>query len=112
MNINLEQVGSKHRSFGGIWAVATPGFEQDFYRSGKNLIKSYLKYSPADSLLNEVSNTDTYNFLNKNIPSVLLSSGGFDEHHSPLDKIELIDFEHLQKVALLLNKFITLLGNN
>ncbi|OCX53246.1 hypothetical protein BEL04_02775 [Mucilaginibacter sp. PPCGB 2223] len=112
MNINLEQVGSKHRSFQGIWAVTTPGFEQDFYHSGKDLPMSDLKYSPADSLLNEIANTDTYNFLNKNIPSVLLSSGGFDEHHSPLDKIGLIDFGHLQKVALLLNKFITRLGNN
>ncbi|MES2110194.1 MAG: M28 family peptidase [Bacteroidota bacterium] len=112
MNINLEQVGSKHRSERGIWAVATPGFEQDFYSSGKALPAQYLKYSPMDSLLNEVSNTDTYNFLNKNVPSVLLSSGGFDEHHSPLDKIALIDFPHLRKVALLLNKFIRMVGNN
>ena len=111
MNINLEQVGSKHRSFKGIWAVTTPGFEQDFYRSGKGLPVPYLKYSPADSLLNEISNTDTYNFMNKNVPSVLLSSGGFDEHHTPLDKIALIDFEHLRKVALLLDGFITRIGN-
>jgi len=112
MNINLEQVGSKHRSVRGIWAVATPGFEQDFYDSGKELPASYLKYSAMDSLLNEVSNTDTYNFLNKSVPSVLLSSGGFDEHHSPLDKIALIDFVHLQKVARLLNKFVTRVANN
>ena len=112
MNINLEQVWSKHRSVRGIWAVATPGFEQDFYSSGKTLPVHYLKYSPMDSLLNEVSNTDTYNFLNKKVPSVLLSSGGFDEHHSPLDKIALIDFTHLRKVALLLSKFITRVGND
>jgi len=111
VNINLEQVGSKHRSFRGIWAVATPGFEKDFHNSGKAFPESELKYTPIDSLLNEISNTDTYSFMNKSVPSVLLSSGGFDEHHSPLDKIDLIDFEHLQKVALLLNEFITRLGN-
>jgi hypothetical protein len=112
MNINLEQVGSKHRSFKGIWAVATPGFEKDFQNCGKAFPESDLKYTPIDSLLNEVSNTDTYSFMNKGVPSVLLSSGGFDEHHSPLDKIALIDFEHLRKVTLLLNEFITKLGNN
>lgn len=111
VNINLEQVGSKHRSFNGIWAVATPGFEKDFYSCGKVFPGSDLKYTPIDSLLNEVSNTDTYSFMNKRLPSVLLSSGGFDEHHSPLDKIDLIDFGHLRKVALLLNEFITRLGN-
>jgi hypothetical protein len=46
------------------------------------------------------------------MPSVLLSSGGFDERHSLLDKIALIDFGHSQKVALLLNKLIAKLGNN
>jgi hypothetical protein len=112
VNINLEQVGSRHRSFRGIWAVGTPGFEKDFHSSGKAFHESGLKYTPIDSLLNEVSNTDTYTFMNKSVPSVLLSSGGFDEHHSPLDKIDLIDFEHLRKVVLLLNEFITRLGNN
>jgi Zn-dependent M28 family amino/carboxypeptidase len=31
ININLEQVGSKNRSFPGIRAVSTPGFENVFY---------------------------------------------------------------------------------
>jgi hypothetical protein len=53
----------------------------------KVLPKSDLKYTPIDSLLNELSNTGTYSFMNKSVPSVLLSSCGFDERHSPLDKI-------------------------
>jgi hypothetical protein len=65
MNINLEQVGSKHRSFPGIWAVSTPGFEKVFYESGKVFPDSDLKYTPADSLMNEISNTDSYSFINR-----------------------------------------------
>jgi Zn-dependent M28 family amino/carboxypeptidase len=65
MNINLEQVGSKHRSFSGIWAVSTPGFEKVFYQSGKVFPDSDLRYTPADSLMDEVSNTDSYSFIIK-----------------------------------------------
>lgn len=111
MNINLEQVGSKHRSFPGIWAVSTPGFEKDFYASGKIFPDSALRYTPADSLMNEMSNTDSYSFINKNVPSILLSSGGFDDHHTVLDKIELIDFEHLRKATVLLDSLVERLGN-
>jgi len=111
MNINLEQVGSKHRSFHGIWAVSTPGFEKVFYESGKVFPDSDLKYTPVDSLMNEISNTDSYSFIYKNVPSVLLSSGGFSDHHTVLDKIDLIDFEHLRKVTVLLNSLVEELGN-
>jgi len=111
MNINLEQVGSKHRSFPGIWAVSTPGFEKVFYASGKIFADSNLRYTPADSLMNEVSNTDSYSFINKNVPSILLSSGGFDDHHTALDKIDLIDFEHLRKATVLLDSLVEKLGN-
>jgi len=112
MNINLEQVGSKHRSFRGIWAVGDEQFKNDFFGSGKMFTQEDLKFTPTDSLRNELSNTDSYSFMKKNVPSLLLSSGGFDEHHTPQDKIDLIDFGHLQKVAQLLSKFITMLGNN
>jgi hypothetical protein len=111
VNINLEQVGSKHRSFPGIWAVSTPGFEQAFYQSGKIFPESDLKYTPADSLMDEMSNTDSYSFIRKNVPSILLSSGGFDEHHTVLDKIDLIDFPHLRKATVLLNSLVEELGN-
>ena len=111
MNINLEQVGSKHRSFPGIWAVSTPGFESVFYKSGKVFADPDLKYSSVDSLMNEISNTDGYSFITRHVPSVLLSSGGFDEHHTVLDKIDLIDFEHLRKATVLLSALVEELGN-
>ncbi len=67
---------------------------------------------PADSLMDEMSNTDSYSFMNENVPSVLLSSGGFDEHHTVLDKIDLIDFEHLRKATVLLDSMVEKLGNH
>jgi CubicO group peptidase (beta-lactamase class C family) len=111
MNINLEQVGSKHRSFNGMWAVGDPVFKDAFYQSGSAFPGKDLKYTPTDSLLEEISNTDSYSFINKQVPSLLLSSGGFDEHHSILDTIDLIDFDHLQKVAALLTDMVIDLGN-
>lgn len=106
MNINLEQVGSKHRSFPGVWAVGDEQFKNGFFNSGKIFNRPDLKFTPTDSLRDELSNTDSYSFMKKQVPSLLLSSGGFDEHHTPQDKIDLIDFPHLQKVSLLLTRFI------
>jgi hypothetical protein len=52
---------------------------------------------------------DAYSFMKKHIPSLLLGSGGFNEHHTPLDKIDLIDFHHLQKATDLLWQLIKIL---
>jgi hypothetical protein len=111
MNINLEQVGSRHRSLRGVWALGAPEFETDFYASGKLFPPSDLKFSPVDSVMEVMSNTDSYSFMNKNIPSLLLGSGGFEEHHTPRDKIDLIDFEHLRKATALLCNLVLLIGN-
>ena len=34
LSINLEQIGSKHRSFHGVWGLGDPQFESEFLRSG------------------------------------------------------------------------------
>jgi hypothetical protein len=106
MNINLEQFGSKHRSFPGVWAVGDEQFQSGFFALSKTFGHPDLKFSPTDSLRDELSNTDSYSFMKKQVPSLLLSSGGFNEHHTPQDKIDLIDFEHLQKVSRLLTRLI------
>jgi len=112
MNINLEQMGSRHRSFHGIWAIGDKQFENDFRKSGTMFNGPDLKFTPADSLQDVLSNTDSYSFMKNGIPSLLLGSGGFDEHHSTKDKIDLIDFEHLQKASKLLYQLIKELGDN
>ena len=111
MNINLEQVGSKHRSFPGIWAIGDPQFQNGFFASGKMFDHPDLKYSSTDSLRDELSNTDSYSFMKKKVPSLLLSSSGFDEHHTTMDKIDLIDFPHLKKASQLLISLIGKLAN-
>lgn len=111
MNINLEQVGSQHRSFQGIWGLGSPEFRDVFYRSGQVFTEKDLAYSPTDSVQDILSNTDSYSFMKKGVPSLLLGSGGFPEHHSTLDKINLIDFEHLRKATLHLTTLIYDLGN-
>jgi Zn-dependent M28 family amino/carboxypeptidase len=111
MDINLEQLGSKHRSFDGVWALGDPAFEAAFYTAGEMFPKNGLLFSPTDSVKDELSNTDGYSFMHKNIPSLLLGSGGFDEHHTTRDNIDLIDFEHLGKATKLLIKLLTCIGN-
>jgi len=112
MTINLEQLGSKHRSFRGVWALGDTVFQKVFYHAGSDFATHDLQFSATDSVREELSNTDTYSFMNKHIPSVLLGSGGFDEHHTPQDKIDLIDFEHLKRATRLLSRLITFTGNS
>jgi hypothetical protein len=111
VHINLEQLGSKHRSVPGVWALGDPVFRSAFYAAGSMFSSNSLNFSPTDSVREALSNTDSYSFMNKNIPSLLLGSGGFDEHHTPQDKIALIDFPHLQKATRLLGHLVSLLGN-
>ncbi len=110
--INLEQLGSKHRSFHGVWALGDQQFKSAFYASGSRFTEHDLQFSTSDSLKVVLSNTDAYSFMNKNIPSLLLGSGGFDEHHTPQDKIDLIDFEHLWEATRLLINMVSLMGNS
>ena len=109
--VNLEQLGSKHRSFDGVWALGDAPFKAAFMAAGKDFTASALQFSMTDSVKEILSNTDTYSFMNKQIPSLLLGSGGFDEHHTPQDKINLIDFPHLGKATRLLYNLLLLTGN-
>jgi Zn-dependent M28 family amino/carboxypeptidase len=112
--VNLEQLGSKHRTSPGVWALGDPQFRQAFLDAGgrgAGFPEEDLPFSPTDSVSDELSNTDTYSFMQKQIPSLLLGSGGFSEHHTPMDTIELIDFDHLQKATALVFRLIANLTN-
>ena len=105
LTVNLEQLGSKHRSFKGVWALGGPQFQTAFMTAGKSFTTSELQFSATDSVKEELSNTDTYSFMSRHIPSLLLGSGGFEEHHTPWDKMNLIDFQHLRRATRLLYNF-------
>jgi hypothetical protein len=111
LNINIEQIGSKNRDFNGIWAIGTPQFKESFYKAGIYLTETNLKYDPIEKYKDALKDCDLWTYYQKNIPAIMLSSGGFKEHHTPQDKIDLIDFDHLQVAAKLLYSFIMELGN-
>ena len=54
---------------------------------------------------------DLWNYYQRDIPVIMLSSGGFPEHHSIQDTINLIDFEHLYIASQLLYALIRELGD-
>ncbi|UCH14166.1 MAG: M28 family peptidase, partial [Bacteroidales bacterium] len=112
LNINLEQIGSKNRDFPGIWAIGNPQFKESFYKAGKSLTETDLKFDTAEEYKDVLrGNVDLWSYYEKNIPVIMLSSGGFPEHHTLQDKINLIDFEHLHKAAVLLYSLIMEMGN-
>ena len=112
LNINIEQIGSKNRDEAGIGGIGLLQFKESFYKAGKSIVDKNLKYDLIENCINDLKNSvDLWSFYKKGIPTVMISSGGFMEHHTPQDKITLIDFEHLLKAAKLLHSFIMELGN-
>ena len=59
--------------------MATHSSKKLFYKSGGPFADNELKFDGIKKMEDAIRNCDTYNFYNKNIPSVLLSSGGFNE---------------------------------
>lgn len=113
LNINIEQIGSKNRDYPGILGIGSPQFKESFQKASSNyttykdfnyeLVEKY-----KDSLKGSV---DSWSYYLKGIPIVMLSSGGFPEHHTLQDTIDLIDFDHLCVATDFLNSFIVELGN-
>lgn len=113
LNINIEQIGSKNRNYKGIWGIGSPQFNNDFSYISSSYQGTNFKY---DDLNEEFKNAfrgqvDSWTYIKKGIPAILLSSGGFPEHHKAEDKIELIDFDHLFVASNFLYSFIVELGN-
>jgi hypothetical protein len=112
LNINIEQIGSKNRDVLGVWAIGSPQFKESFYKAGNSFVNADLKYDPIEKYRDALkNNVDLWSYYQKEIPAIMLSSGGFSDHHTTRDKIDLIDFDHLQVAAKLLYSFIIELGN-
>lgn len=65
-----------------------------------NLTFDYTYYA-ADSPENFYQRSDQWNFAKHNIPSILYSSGLYDEYHQPSDEVDKIEFDLLAKRAQL-----------
>jgi hypothetical protein len=112
LNINIEQIGSKNRDYKGVWAIGSPQFKESFFKAGNSFVEADLKFDPIDSYLEALrGHVDLWSYYQKNIPAIMLSSGGFRDHHTPQDKIDLIDFAHLLVATKILHSFIIELGN-
>ncbi len=112
LNINIEQIGSKNRDEAGIGGIGLLQFKESFYKAGKSILDKNLKYDLIENCINVLKNSvDLWSFYQIGIPVVMLSSGGFKDHHTPDDKIDLIDFDHLDTAERLLYSFIVELAN-
>lgn len=112
LNINIEQIGSKNRNYDGIWGIGNPQFNDVFNDVSNSYPETSFKYDSNESDINMLEGqVDSWNYVENGIPIVMLSSGGFPEHHNYKDKIDLIDFDHLLSASRFLNSLIVELGN-
>jgi len=111
LNINIEQIGSKHRNVKGIWGIGPPSQRELLFSAHKKVEDIELSFDGIDSQVRVIQGSDTWSFYLKKVPAILLGSGGFPEHHSPGDTIDLIDFDHLYKATLLVYEYILEIAN-
>lgn len=112
LNINLEQIGAKSRMVDGVGANG-PASQEEILREVhiKNEGIS-LQFDDIEATVPVISGSDTLSFYQKGLPAVILGSGGFPEHHTPNDNLDLIDYEHLHRAALFVLDYIKVLGNS
>jgi len=111
LNINLEQVGARSRMIDGVGANGPVSQEEILRRVQEKNDGIYLQFDDIEDTVSVISGSDTLSFYQKGLPSILLGSGGFPEHHTPQDNLELIDFEHLHRVALFVLDYVKDSGN-
>lgn len=113
LNINIEQIGSKNRDYNGIWGIGSPQFNDGFSYVSNSYRGVNFKYDDLNENYRNAfkDQVDSWSYMKKGIPTIMLSSGGFPEHHKSEDKIDLIDFDHLFVASNFLYSFIVELGN-
>lgn len=113
LNINIEQIGSKNRDYNGIWGIGSPQFNDVFSYVSNSYLGTNFKYDDLNENFRNAlkGQVDSWSYIKKGIPAIMLSSGGFPEHHKSEDKIDLIDFDHLFVASNFLYSFIVELGN-
>jgi hypothetical protein len=111
LNINIEQIGSKNRDYPGIWGIGSPQLKESFNKATNSYIETDFKFELVEKYYDAINTCDLWSYCQKGIPAIMLSSGGFPEHHTPQDKINLIDFDHLLVATKFLYSFIIELGN-
>jgi len=103
ININIEQVGSENRTCSMV-AIGSEQFKEPFVKASRLMDDSSYINSAENS--DWIGNTDSYIYFENKIPSILVGSCGFPEHHKPEDKNDLIDFEHLYKSTQLIHSLL------
>jgi hypothetical protein len=106
MNVNLEQIGSRHRDYPGLFALGPLSQRSDFEAAGRGLLGSWVLLEDIQNHLPAVRESDTWSFLEAQRPAIILSSGGFPEHHTANDGIALIDFDHLTRASSVIIDFV------
>lgn len=112
LNINLEQIGAKSRMIDGVGANGPASQEEILRRVQKKNEGIFLQFDDIEDTVSVISGIDTLSFYQKGLPAILLGSGGFPEHHTPNDNLDLIDYEHLHRAAVFVLDYVKEIGNN
>lgn len=106
MNVNLEQIGSSHRDYPGIFAFGPPSQRDRFESAGRSEFGRWVLLEDIQNQLPAARESDTWSFLQARQPAVILSSGGFPEHHTSKDAVGLIDFDHLARATRVIIRYV------
>jgi Iap family predicted aminopeptidase len=111
-NVNLEQLGSMNRTVKGLWLIGDSLFSPYFYSSVDSICRKKLIFDNIEEYRKALRSTDCRSYFDVDIPTMMLSSGGYEEYHTRYDDIELIDFEHMRFATEFLYSFISKMAND
>lgn len=106
MNINLDQIGSRHRDYPGLFAFGPLSQRTPFESAGKSVFGTWVLLEDIQDHLPAVRESDTWSFLEARKPAMIVSSGGFPEHHTLQDSVALMDFDHLTRATSVIISYV------
>jgi Zn-dependent M28 family amino/carboxypeptidase len=110
MNVNVEQIGSRHREFPGIFAIGPMSLKAPFDEAVARVPAYRTQYGDIKKFLEVVAGSDTWSFVLDKRPAIILGSGGFREHHTPQDTVDLIDLEQMARATALIIDYVRALA--
>lgn len=108
---NADEVGRIPENPHGLAVIHSEGLKESLWEAGEKFQKENISFMPPGSMNGFFYRSDQIIFHRLGIPAAFITTGHFQEYHSPADVPELIDARMMYLTATLLDEIITIRGN-
>lgn len=115
--INMDMIGrgekySKNDDFVFIECYGKKSDDlKDYIQNIDNELDIKIKKAPALQKMIYRFASDHYNFVQKEIPAIVLFTGTHDDYHTPNDTLEKLNYDNMEKISKLVFRLISEISN-